>query len=373
VIALELADLVLIAGRALGLDTGQVLDLLDPAVAVRALAQVRPGDGPGDPAGLAATLLRALVRERPLQRGNQQVALAAMLQFLAVNGWDVDPDPPEAMAAVVAELAAGSRDVGQAADWLAPRLQPSDLARASVAQIRRGSARLLAERIRRASMRAQPWERITSKTMRTQPTGKFRRFTDRARRTVVLAQHEARLVRHNHISAEHLLLGLLREGDGLAAKTLESLGVSQEVVRARVEEIIGRGLDPSPSHMPFTPQAKKVLEQSLREALALGHNYIGTEHLLLGILGEGESAAAKVLVGLGADHARARERALDLKTGRIERPGPEVRVARHWDGGIDDAQALVEENQQLNRELDRLRRLLREHGIEPDDGAAQSA
>src|SRR5215469_353257 len=176
-IALEVADLVVIAGRTLRLDTGLVLDLLDPAAAERALGPARPDAEPGDPAGRAATLLRALLRERPLRRGNQQVALAAMLQFLALNGWDIDPDPPEATAGMVADLAAGARDVRQVADWLAPRLRPGDRAGASVReeQTRRGSARLLAERIKRARMRAQP-------------TGRLRRFTDRARRAVRLAQ-----------------------------------------------------------------------------------------------------------------------------------------------------------------------------------------
>jgi hypothetical protein len=371
---LELADLVVIAGRTLGLDTGEVIDLLDPAAAERALALVRPGGAPGDPAGLAATLLRGLISERPLRRGNEQVALAVMLQFLALNGWDLEPDPPELIADLVAGLAAGTREVWQVADSLAPRLRPRDTAGAagSEAQKRGGSARLLAARIARTGMRERI-ERIRRATTRTQPTDKFRRFTDRARRTIVLAQHEARLLQHDYIGTEHLLLGLLREGDGVAAKTLESLGVSREAVRGQVEEIIGRGLNPPPSHIPFTPRAKKVLELSLREALALGHNYIGTEHLLLALLCEGEGVAAQVLVKLGADHARVRDRALDLLTGRIGRPGPEVRVARPWAADIDDVQALVEENRQQHRELDRLRRLLREHGIDPDGGAAQSA
>ena len=123
-IALEVADLVLIAGRTLGLDTGQVLDLLDVAVAEHALAQARPGSESGDPATGAAALLHALVRRRPLARGNQQVALAAMLQFLAVNGWEMDPDPPGPVAALVTGLTAGTLDAEKAADWLAPRLRP---------------------------------------------------------------------------------------------------------------------------------------------------------------------------------------------------------------------------------------------------------
>ncbi len=129
----------------------------------------------------------------------------------------------------------------------------------------------------------------------------FERFTDRARRVVVLAQEEARMLDHNYIGTEHILLGLIHEGEGVAAKALESLGISLEAVRQQVEEIIGRGQHAASGHIPITPRAKKVLELSLREALQLGHNYIGTEHILLGLIREGEGVAAQVLVKLGAD------------------------------------------------------------------------
>jgi Clp amino terminal domain, pathogenicity island component len=408
VIELELADLVLIAGRTLGLDTDGVLDVLDSVGAERALALVQPGGGPGDPAGLAAALLRALVRERPLRRGNEQVALAATLQFLALNGWDVDPDPPGAVATVVAELAAGLLDVRQVADWLAPRMRPSDRAedRAKEGPVRRSSALLLAERLRRV-------------TMRKQPAGRFRRFTDRARRAVQLAQEEAQLLRHNYVGTEHLLLGLLYEGEGVAAKALESMGVSREDVRAQVVEIIGRGQSPPASQTPFTPRAKMVLELSLREALARGHHYIGTEHLLLGLLREGEGVAAQVLVRVGADLGRVRERVLAVLAGECEQGCSQAQSAADLADAAEElaqvqrqkeaafaagdlhraavlrdrerllltdklrleegltagvrGQVLIAENQRLHRELDRLRGLLREHGIEPDGGAAQSA
>jgi hypothetical protein len=408
VITLDLADLVVIASRTLRLDTGQVLDLLDPAAAERALALVRPGGGPGDPAGLAAALLHALVRERPLRRGNQQVALAAMLQFLGLNGWELDPDPRGPVASVVAELAAGTLDARNVADWLAPRLRVSERAgtRVKEAPVRRGSALLLAERIKRA-------------TMRTQPTGMFHRFTDRARRAVQLAQEEARLLRHDYVGTEHLLLGLLYEGAGVAAQALVSLGISREDVRGQVEEIIGHGQGSRSGHIPFTARAKKVLELSLREALALGHHYIGTEHLLLGLLREGEGIAAQVLTRLGADHARVRERVLGVLAGECGQADSQTRLvadlvdateqltqvrrrkeAAFDAGDLDSAsalrdrerqlladklrleqqltaggggQAMLAENQRLHRELDRLRDLLRQHGIEPDGGTARTA
>src|ERR1700728_2779088 len=143
----------------------------------------------------------------------------------------------------------------------------------------------------------------------------FERFTDRARRVVVLAQEEARMLNHNYIGTEHILLGLIHEGEGVAAKALESLGVSQEAVRRQVEEIIGQGERVPTGHIPFTPRAKKVLELALREALQLGHNYIGTEHILLGLIREGEGIAAQVLVKLGADLNRVRQQVIQLLHG----------------------------------------------------------
>jgi len=143
----------------------------------------------------------------------------------------------------------------------------------------------------------------------------FERFTDRARRVVVLAQEEARMLNHNYIGTEHILLGLIHEGEGVAAKALESMGISLEGVRAQVEEIIGQGQQAPSGHIPFTPRAKKVLELSLREALQLGHNYIGTEHILLGLIREGEGVAAQVLVKLGADLNRVRQQVIQLLSG----------------------------------------------------------
>ncbi|MEA2593381.1 MAG: ATP-dependent Clp protease ATP-binding subunit ClpC, partial [Actinomycetota bacterium] len=143
----------------------------------------------------------------------------------------------------------------------------------------------------------------------------FERFTDRARRVVVLAQEEARLLNHNYIGTEHILLGLISEGEGVAAKALESLGISLEAVRQQVEEIIGTGSSSPQGHIPFTPRAKKVLELSLREALQLGHNYIGTEHILLGLIREGEGVAAQVLQKLGADLGRVRQQVIQLLSG----------------------------------------------------------
>jgi ATP-dependent Clp protease ATP-binding subunit ClpC len=255
----------------------------------------------------------------------------------------------------------------------------------------------------------------------------FERFTDRARRVVVLAQEEARLLNHNYIGTEHLLLGLVSESPGVAAKALESLGISLEAVRAKVKEIIGQGQSAPTGHIPFTPRAKKVLELSLREALQLGHNYIGTEHILLGLIREGEGVAAQVLATLGAGRDRVRQQVIQLlggyAAGGVE-AGARTRLVRMtvptgiredeeqlaqvrrekeaaidaddfeqaaalrdqerqlltrlaereraWTAGVD-LEAVVQENQSLHSEVERLRELLRRHGIEPDGGAEETA
>jgi ATP-dependent Clp protease ATP-binding subunit ClpC len=254
----------------------------------------------------------------------------------------------------------------------------------------------------------------------------FERFTDRARRVVVLAQEEARHLHHDYIGTEHLLLGLIHEGEGVAARALESLGISLEAVRAQVTEIIGQGQSAPTGHIPFTPRAKKVLELSLREALELGHNYIGTEHILLGLLREGEGVAAQILVRLGADRDRVREQVIQLLsgyTGSVEAGArtrlvhmtvptdireneeqlAQVRQAkeaaidaddferaaalrdkerqlwrrlaereRAWTAGVDRA-AVIHENHKLHREVERLRELLGRHGIDPDGGTEETA
>ena len=279
----------------------------------------------------------------------------------------------------------------------------------------------------------------------------FERFTDRARRGVVLAQDEARMLNHDYIGTEHLLLGLIGEGEGVAARALESLGISLDAVRQQVEQVIGRGEQAPSGHIPFTPRAKKVMELALREANDLGHSYIGTEHILLGLIREGDGVAAGVLTGLGADRPRVRQQVTQLLGGRAGKgaPGAGSRLGKRartrlledalaqigsldqrlaaierWVGmrpDLDDldekiAQArrekeaaidtqdfeaaaalrdkekdllatkasrekqwaaaaasrpsLAGELARVNTELERLRALLREHGIEPGEGAA---
>jgi len=275
----------------------------------------------------------------------------------------------------------------------------------------------------------------------------FEQFTDRARRVIVLAQEEARMLYHGYIGTEHILLGLVREDEGVAARALESLGISLAAVRQQVEEIIGQGEQAPSGHIPFTPRAKKVLELSRRESRQLGHNYIGTEHILLGLIREGDGVAAQVLVTLGADLNRMRQQVIQLLHGHsAEEPisarsaglelslptvqarlkaveqrlaaieqrvgtGPDTsdldvqidrirrerydatevqdyeqatslrdrekellasKAARHeqWAAGHPALPDLGQRVQQLSDETERLRALLRQHGIDPQDKTA---
>ncbi len=267
----------------------------------------------------------------------------------------------------------------------------------------------------------------------------FERFTDRARRVVVLAQEEARMLDHTYIGTEHILLALIREGGGVAAQALESLGITEEAARLQVEEIVGQGQQAPSGHIPFTPRAKKVLQLSMREAIALGHGYVGTEHILLGLVREGDGVAIRVLNGLGADPNRVRQRVIQLvsarrvhekpETGRITGRGKrkllaelrgrfdslewrlsvleqrvgtapdlgqldqQITQVRHDKESAIDAQdfenaAVLRDRERqllgdkaarqqewaalpsLSDELERLRDLLRRHGIDPQDGVA---
>jgi ATP-dependent Clp protease ATP-binding subunit ClpA len=279
----------------------------------------------------------------------------------------------------------------------------------------------------------------------------FERFTDRARRVVVLAQEEARMLNHNYIGTEHLLLGLIGEGEGVAARALESLGIRLDAVRQQVEAIIGRGQQAPSAHIPFTPRGKKVLELAARESEALRHQYIGTEHILLGLIRESDGVAAQVLVKLGADLNRVRQQVIQLlheyrgqdvigessqpgerarapllddalaridslehrlaaierwvgmrpdlgdldqeiaqvrreKGAAIDRQDFEVSAAlrdrekqllaaragreKEWTQAAVGRPSLAKEFGRVNAELERLRAILREHGIAPDDDAA---
>jgi ATP-dependent Clp protease ATP-binding subunit ClpC len=194
----------------------------------------------------------------------------------------------------------------------------------------------------------------------------FERFTERARMVVVFAQDEARALKHNYIGTEHLLLGLLREEEGLAARVLDALDVTVEAVRAQVARIVGPGDEVTTGEVPFTPRAKKVLELALREALSLGHNYIGTEHILLGLVRENEGVAARILLDFDADAEKIRNEIIRMLSGSGRRqgdfpasgwmayaPGPRLRARGSTWSKLSEARdaALQEGNYDLARKL----------------------
>jgi hypothetical protein len=344
VIPLDLAGLVVVASRTLDLDEDVVLRLADLEAAESVLTVAREGS---DPVQQAAGLLDGLVRRQVFGPRSAEVAVMAALQLLALNGLEAcDLGPPAALRELIAGVATGGLGAGDLAAWLA-------------------------ERVRTAGAPRRRWRR-GKEPKRTRSTGDrmeggmFERFTDRARDVVKLAQAEARRLDHQHVGSEHLLLGLLGEPDGVGARALVGLGVSLQGVRADVERIVGRGEGSPAGHVPFSPRAKKVLELSLREALQLGHNYIGTEHVLLGIVRESEGVAAKILVESGADLPRIRYEALRLLAATPAASPPKERIHA-------DIDALYEQIVRLSKEVARLTELLRQHGIEPDEGTSRSA
>jgi hypothetical protein len=349
-------DLVVVAAEVLDLDTEAVLDLLDLDAAERAL--VDPAPPLDDPAGRAGAMLYGLLHHRPLQRGNRRVALIATTQFLALNGWQLDLEPPQDLARVL--LTADSPAV--LATWVRRRLHRAG---------------------------AGPKER----SMFTRSAGTARtlkKFTERARRVVVLAQEEARMHGRDHIGTEHLLLGLLHEGRGVAAQALQSLGVDLDEVRRRVEEIGGHRRQAPSGHLPLNPEAKKALDLALREALQLGRPSVATEHILMGLIRNGEGVAAEVLRELGANLDEIRRQVLHLTESG---PSPTAHLGelqRAKDAAIDAGdfrQAAVlraqerellppdpgGETARLRQEVDRLRALLQEAGIDPEAGTPRTA
>jgi prophage maintenance system killer protein len=342
---LEVADLVVIAARTLELEPAAALDLLDPELAEAALAEAGRWCERDPVAEGGAALLAGLIRHRPLARGNRQVALAATLQFLALHGWDLDLDPPAAARDLVSGVAAGTVGRPELVAWISARLRPHEKEQSML-------ERLTRRRRDRAGGQA---------------LGPFERFTDRTRRAVTLAQDEARGLGHNYLGTEHLLLGLLAEGQGIAWRVLDHLGVSAAAARSQVEAIIGRGQGTPAGPIPFTPRSKKVLELARKEAKRLCHNYIGTEHLLLGLVREGEGVAAQVLAGLGADRARVVAEVTQVLAG-----GPPMTQARRA-FLLDELTALLDEVERLQGEVERLQALLRRHGIQPDGGSTRTA
>ncbi len=344
-------DVLAVAADVLGCGAAVVVERADLVALDEAIGEQRTSAATGGSLGAAGGLLAGLVQHRPFRGPNRTIALAATLQLLALNGLDLDLEPPGEIDVLLDKVAEGNLPPGGLAAALQSRLRPLH--------------------------DADPV--FVSTFDSPQEDDMFERFTDRARQVMVLAQEEARMLDHSHIGTEHLLLGLLHEGEGVAARALANLGVSLEAVRAQVDEMIGRGQRAPGGHIPFRPRAKKALELALRESLRLGDNYIGTEHILLGLIREGDGVAAQVLVELGASPERVRQQVLEARSA-FERDiaGPlglvdDVREPLHrgtFAGRrvqlLNELNALFDENDRLRHEIDRLRRALRDRGIDPD-------
>jgi prophage maintenance system killer protein len=386
-ITLDVADLAVIAGQVLGISPGATLDRIDLAAAQAALAETElaetelaetelaetelaetelaetelaetgrgeagPADGGSADAALAATvLIRALLRHRPFPGRGQQVAVAAGLQFLALNGWQADLDPPGATLVLIEGLASGRLSPAEAAAWLSPRLSsPAPPAREK--PMRTTLPRLL------RAIDPRPRAGIQH------PVTGFIPFTDDARDVAVSARQEAERLGLDHPGSAQFLLSLIAAGDGVAARALERLRISPQDVRQRLAQITGQYQPPDPAG-PGTPLVMWVMPRAVGEAVADGRDYIGTEHILLALFHAGDDTAAQALASLGAGEREVRG-AITAVTGDR---GP-IRHAvhrAHKPAPRDD------EIRRLRREVARLGDLLREHGIEPGGSDQKSA
>jgi prophage maintenance system killer protein len=416
---IDLGALVVIAARALEEEVPAVLDRLDVAAAEAALAEVTltetetAGAGSASPEAHAAALLAALLRHRPLPRGNEQVAVLTTVTFLAVNGWQVDLDPAEDTAAVVANLNAGRWSAADLTAWLSPRISGFHPALTShEAPARPLSPAKQANQAKEEAMHG--WLPNLRRTARRKGDLMFRRFSPRAREVIVSAQQEARALHHNYIGTEHILLGLLRDREGVAGRALHVLGISPDTAREQVLDIIGEGKHEPSGHIPFTPRTKKVLELAVREAVHLGHLHVGTEHILLGLIREGDGVGWHVLSRLGVTVPKVRNQVIELMNQDRRTPGEVIsppgirdydtridlareaknaaldakdfdraataretekellverdRLIARWSSGVDVA-TLGRELDWLRDEVNRLQGLLLQNGIEPDQPA----
>jgi hypothetical protein len=394
---MDLGALVVIAGRVLGQDTPAVLDLLDVSAAGAALAEAESPAAGTEPAERAAALLSALIRHRPLPRGNDQTAVLATVTFLALNGWQADLEPAGDTAAVVAGLAAGRRSVTDLGAWLSPR----------ISAYREPAVPL--SPAKEAPMHG--WRPNLRRNPRRKGDLMFGRFSPQAREVIISAQQEARGLHHGYIGTEHLLLGLLRDRDGAAGRALHVLGISPEAARQQVLDIIGEGQAEVAGHIPLTPRSKKVLELAVREAVHLGHLHVGPEHILLSLVREGDGVGWHVLHRLGLTVPKVRDQVLQLVSQDRQAPGHVItppgirdydtrielarqakdaavdakdldraaaaresekellaerdRLIAQWSAGVD-IPTLGRELDWLRDEVNRLQGLLLRHGIEPE-------
>jgi hypothetical protein len=333
---LDQYDVLAVAARVLRCDSETAVRKTNLDAVADVLAEVRRTAGLAE---AVAGLLAGLVRERPFDGPNRVVAVAVVLQFAALNHVDVRLEPVEELDALLDRVSAGEVEPRDVTDFIRTRLEPEHF----------------------------KWR---GRDM-------FERFSDRARRVVVLAQEEARGFNHDFIGTEHLLLGLIEEGQGAAAKVLGGMRISAPAVRDLVVEIIGRGAGHSSGEIPFTPRAKATLEHAHKECRRHGDDLIDTEHLLLGLLRDEKGVAAQVLVKLGGEREEIRRKVHDWMDHR-QRVESAVagfltdESASAWSSFgrrhhlLAELNAVLDENERLHEQVAHLRDLLRRHNIDPD-------
>jgi hypothetical protein len=381
VFELDCADLVVIAGQVLGVGPDAALDQLDTAAAQAALTEAAlaaaaladgalvvgapaadPRNGALDSrtiaAAAAAGLMRALLRHRPFPGHHQQVAVAAALQFLALNGWQADLDPPGTALVVVEGLACGQLSPADAAAWLSPRLSPY-----SAQPAREAPMRTLRSRATGLIRAVDPRPRAGIQT----PVTGFIPFTDDAGKVVIRAREEEIRLGLDHPGPEQFLVALIDTGQGVAGQALERLGIRPDAVRqqlTQVTQVTSQG-QPLAAPGPYTPLAERVMPQAVGQVMAHGHDYIGTEHILLALFHVADDTAARALTSLGAGESEVRGAVTAVlgETGQISPAPHRVRKPVSRDDEI----------RRLRREVARLCDLLREHGIEPGAGGRKSA
>jgi prophage maintenance system killer protein len=354
---LDLYDVLAVAARVMRCDPDAAIRRTELEVVAQVLSEMTSPQRSDELAEASATLLSGLVRKRPFDGPNRTIAVALALQLAALNGADLELEPVDELDELLDRVKEARIAVPEVADVLRGRLRPRD--RTAVMVSRFGE----------------------EQQIHPEEIGMFERFSERARRVMVLAQEEARTLQHNYIGTEHVLLAILTDGGGGAAKVLADCGLSAAAVRALVLEIVGRGDGAQSGHIPFTPRAKRVLEYSLREGLELGSAQLGTEHLLLGIIRDGEGVAAQALIKLGADLPKVRRQVISSLEHRRRAEsavaGFLAEGAEHsgnfsWETPgrrhhlLGELKSLLDENERLHREVVRLRDKLRHHEIDPD-------
>ncbi len=350
---LQVADVVVIAAEVLARPPGD----LDECVDVATLAEVLDILAASEwrcPEDAAASLFAKLARSPALSAGRLRVAWMAACQLLSLNDRNVVASDPNFVRALLNDVAKGLRVPDELAAWF----------NGACAY---GHRRVDLSRMRAVPAGFRPLKLRNPISLRNQRTGHmFERFTPESRSVIAQARQEASRLCHNFIGTEHLLIAFLIDGEGVAARALSSFGLTVQDVRTTVTELIGPGPSPYQGQAPFTPRTKKVLELSLRHAVQLGDRGIGTEHILLGILDEGEGVAARVIDEMGISFDDLRNR---LATIREERPPITVDDAALGDRLRGDLDALIGRNTELEAEVARLRAMLINLGIDPSGGA----